>query len=217
MKNLRGFLKLKSKDVLWHLILILSVFIILPAGLKMLLNYLENSDLTKGILNEVYGEGLKSFLNIFLVAEIIEFVLGVRLYLLSGYTRKTVFKLNIQYILFISTIYSLVIGASVVIGMQLKPTGFVFETIQEGNAIKFFIDYFIQFMTISSLALLITYAFKKNYIVGITVGVSVMFLFYLYDLLVGDKYVFIINLFFSLIIILLSIVGSKKVLDFIGG
>lgn len=211
MNNSVRFFKTKKKEYLWDFLSFLLVLLILLALSKI--NIVRDSIRIKSTFLE-WDEIIKSLVNIFTVIYAIDFAINIDLQILTGQTRRSIFTNNIKIMVLLGIIYSLFISLLAVLGINIKVTGMLFSKIGEMEFYKYFLDYFLQFLTIYSLAGLITYSFKKNYILGgVAIGTLFVFVLVFYKF-IPETNSLVNNLIFSLPLLLIGIVANKFIIDY---
>ncbi|QQK08233.1 hypothetical protein [Miniphocaeibacter halophilus] len=210
MNNSARFFKTKRREYLWDFSSFLLVLLILFALSKI--NIVRDSIRIKSTFLE-WDEIIKSLVNIFTVIYAIDFAINIDLQILTGQTRRTIFTNNIKIMVLLGIVYSLFITLLGVLGVNIKVTGMLFTQIGKSEFYKYFIDYFLQFLLIYSLAGFISYSFKKNYILGgVIVGVLVVYVWGFYNF-IPETETLVNNLIFSLPLLLIGTLGSKVIID----
>ena len=166
MKNL---LKIQMKELFISILSGIFIIIGITLGMGLLISYVEKLNGTPFALNYALiaaSKPLASILVIIMVVIVIEFTVTIKLHLLSGYTRKSIFGTNILIILIGTVIASLVIAIIVAMGIKLQKTGIIFTGFNWNIVPNEFIENFIQLICLMLTISFVAISFKKNIVLG---------------------------------------------------
>ena len=185
MKNL---LKIQMKELIISILSGIFVIAGITLGAGLLISYVEKLIGTPFTLNYesiTASKPLASILVIIMVVIVIEFTVTIKLHLLSGYTRKSIFGTNILIILIGTVIVSLIIAIIMAMGIRLQREGVIFSGFNWEVIPMEFLENVSQqiylLLTISFVAI----SFKKNMKLGVVVLIYGIITLNLVD--VGDK------------------------------
>ena len=221
MKNL---LKIQMKELIISILSGIFVIAGITLGAGLLISYVEKLIGTPFTLNYesiTASKPLASILVIIMVVIVIEFTVTIKLHLLSGYTRKSIFGTNILIILIGTVIVSLIIAIIMAMGIRLQREGVIFSGFNWEVIPMEFLENVSQqiylLLTISFVAI----SFKKNMKLGVVVLIYGIITLNLVDVadkdsmlrfLVQGKNQLLIDYVLYGVFSILSFVGYKEVL-----
>ncbi|MFY9283181.1 MAG: hypothetical protein WAO56_03575 [Miniphocaeibacter sp.] len=165
-------LKIQLKEYFKNLINFLIASVVLSTVLSLILFFVEDIKigLNKEVVKLVLAAGALPLITMFAlivtVGMVIEYVVSVKLHLLAGYSRKSIFNVNIIMILVMIFTSCLIIATIASFGFKIGDEELIYHSMDLNIFFNSFIGTFLQLLLLTLTASFIAISFKKNMVLG---------------------------------------------------
>lgn len=169
-----SLLKRQTKEYFKYLLIISIIAVIITVGFSSIMFFIGDIkiELNKEVIKIAIAGALPSMkiYNLFIpIGIVLEYVVAVKLYLITGYNRKNIFNVNIIMILIMLLTSCLIIATISSFGFKFDDGNLIYHNMDLNIFFNSFVEFFLQLLYLSLTASFIAISFKKNIVLGFIV------------------------------------------------
>ncbi|QQK08234.1 hypothetical protein [Miniphocaeibacter halophilus] len=223
---MESLLKRQTKEYFKYLLIISIIAVITTVVFSSIMFFIGDIKigLNKEVIKIAIGGSLpllKIYILFITVGLAIEYVVSVKLHLITGYSRKSIFNVNIVMILIMLLIGCLIIATISSFGFKFDDGNLIYHSMDLNIFFNSFVEIFLQLLFLTLTASFIAISFKKNIVLGFIVlifGLLPLKFVGLIDIdtavenMLSGRDVLLKEHIFYLVFSLVSLIGYKEVL-----